>query len=40
MLTRIHIRSYKSIKNVDIRLSNLSVLFGPKDAPRFSWTLA
>jgi len=32
MLTRIHIRSYKSIKNLEIRLSNLSVLFGPNAA--------
>jgi predicted ATPase len=29
MLTRIHIQGYKSLKNVEVRLSELSVLFGP-----------
>lgn len=29
MLTRIHIQGYKSLKNVELKLSELSVLFGP-----------
>jgi len=29
LLTRIHIQGYKSLKNVEVRLSELSVLFGP-----------
>ena len=29
MLTRIHIQGYKSLKNVEVKLSELSVLFGP-----------
>lgn len=32
MLTRIHIQGYKSLKNVEVRLSELSVLFGPNAA--------
>jgi predicted ATPase len=32
MLTRIHIRGYKSLKNVEVALSDLSVLFGPNAA--------
>lgn len=32
MLTRIHIQGYKSLQNVDIHLSDLSVLFGPNAA--------
>lgn len=32
MLTRIHIQGYKSLKNVEVRLSELSVLLGPNGA--------
>jgi len=32
MLTRIHVRGYKSLKNVEVALSDLSVLFGPNAA--------
>lgn len=32
MLTRIHIQGYKSLKNVEVRLSELFVLFGPNAA--------
>jgi predicted ATPase len=32
MLTRIHIQGYKSLKNVEVKLSELSVLFGPNAA--------
>lgn len=32
MLTRIHIQGYKSLKNVEVRLSELTVLFGPNAA--------
>jgi predicted ATPase len=32
MLTRIHIQGYKSLKNVEVRLSELCVLFGPNAA--------
>lgn len=32
MLTRIHIQGYKSLKNVEVRFSELSVLFGPNAA--------
>lgn len=32
MLTRIHIQGYKSLENVEVRLSELSVLFGPNAA--------
>lgn len=32
MLTRIHIRGYKSLNDVEVRLSDLSVLFGPNAA--------
>lgn len=32
MLNRIHIRGYKSLEDVDVRLSELSVLFGPNAA--------
>jgi len=32
MLTRVHIQGYKSLKNVDVRLSELAVLFGPNAA--------
>jgi len=32
MLKRIRIRSYKSLKDLDVRLENLSVLFGPNAA--------
>jgi len=32
MLTRIHIRGYKSLKDVEVSLSDLSVLFGPNAA--------
>ncbi len=32
MLTRIHIQGYKSLKNVEVRLSELSLLFGPNAA--------
>ena len=32
MLTRIHIQGYKSLKNVQVNLSDLSVLFGPNAA--------
>lgn len=32
MLTRIHIQGYKSLKNVEVKLSEFSVLFGPNAA--------
>lgn len=32
MLTRIHVQGYKSLKNVQVSLSSLSVLFGPNAA--------
>jgi predicted ATPase len=32
MLTRIQIRGYKSLKNVEVRMADLSVLFGPNAA--------
>ena len=32
MLTRIHIKGYKSINNVEVQLSPLTLLFGPNAA--------
>lgn len=32
MLTRIHVRGYKSLEDVEVELSSLSVLFGPNGA--------
>jgi len=32
MLTRIHVRGYKSLKDVEVKLADLSVLFGPNAA--------
>lgn len=32
MLTRVHIEGYKSLRNVEVRLSDLAVLFGPNAA--------
>ncbi len=32
MLTRIHIRGYKSLKDVEVKLPNLALLFGPNAA--------
>src|ERR1039457_3978032 len=32
MLTRIHIQGYKSLKDVEVKLPDLSVLFGPNAA--------